>query len=79
MTSLQFKGIHKTGMLMAAALLLTTGLAGCSSNAPCLQYQPQSFTRTVHMRGYGFVQTQERTMVCTLRGDTGDTMGTHAD
>jgi hypothetical protein len=55
------------GAIMAASMLVT----GCGSTAlPCMQYQPQTVTRMVSMRGYGVVQVTEQAMVCMQRADT---------
>jgi hypothetical protein len=56
-----------------AAVLLPLGAGtGCSSQLPCLQYQPQMVTRTVQMRGFGSVQVREQAMVCTARAQAAD-------
>ena len=62
--------------LRSPAVLLTTVIvlagSGCStlSQAPCLQYSSQSFTRTVSLRGYGAVQVTNEALVCMRRADS---------
>ena len=51
----------------AATLAAVLTLAGCSSQAPCLQYAQQTHTRTISMRGYGTVQVSEASLVCSVR------------
>lgn len=54
----------------ASVLIFTLSLplwSGCSTQAPCLSYQTQAFTRTVSMRGYGSIQVTEEARVCTER------------
>jgi len=58
-------------LLLGGILVAATLTTGCGSTAmPCMQYQPQTVTRTVMMRGYGSVQVTEQAMVCTHRAST---------
>ncbi len=55
--------------LALAGVLLGSGslLGGCAAQLPCMQYEAQTFTRTVNMRGYGTMQYDEERYVCTER------------
>ena len=62
----------------ARRLLLATALAApalpgaCSTQLPCLQYQPQTFTRIVTLRGHGSMQVTQEALVCTRRATLDD-------
>lgn len=57
-------------LMAAASLGLALSLnAGCSTQAPCLTYQPMMMTKTVTMRGYGMVRVTSEEMVCTERAE----------
>jgi len=53
--------------IVAAALATTLLGSGCAARLPCLEYQPQMVTRTVTMRGHGYMQVRQEAMVCTVR------------
>jgi hypothetical protein len=59
-------------LLLAATIVAPSLLGACSSQLPCLQYQPQTFTRTVSMRGHGMMQVTQEALVCTRRADLDD-------
>lgn len=63
-------------VLAVAGALLGPGslLGGCAAQLPCMQYEAQTFTRTISMRGYGTLQYDEERMVCTERA-----IGTEAE
>lgn len=59
-------------ILLAATIAAPSLLGACSSQLPCLEYQPQMFTRTVSMRGHGMMQVTQEALVCTRRADPHD-------
>jgi hypothetical protein len=59
-------------LLLAATIAAPSLLGACSTQLPCLQYQPQTFTRTVSMRGHGMMQVTQEALVCTRRADPDD-------
>ncbi|MEE4277235.1 MAG: hypothetical protein V2I82_02065 [Halieaceae bacterium] len=60
-----------SSLLLVAAVGAQGGLVGgCATKLPCLEYGPQSFTRTISMHGHGSMQVTEERLVCTVR-DTG--------
>lgn len=59
-------------LLLAATIAAPLLLGACGSQLPCMQYQPQTFTRTVSMRGHGMMQVTQEALVCTRRADLND-------
>jgi len=50
------------------AIYLCTFITACGGTlSPCLQYASQPTQKTVMMRGYGSVNIQTETLVCTSR------------
>lgn len=59
------------GRIAGLLLIASAALSACTAHprGACLNYEPQQSMRTVTLRGYGYIDILQETMVCTQRSD----------
>ena len=57
--------------IVGLLLIASAALPACTAHphGACLNYEPQQSMRTVTLRGYGYIDILQETMVCTQRSD----------